>query len=391
MISFVGLASVEVGLPAGPTGEPVPFGNPAPAGNDQFGRAVASFGADRVLIGAHLADTTASDGGAAYLFNINGNLLATFANPHASTTDYFGYALASVGDQQVLIGAYLEDGGVLDSGRAYLFDTNGVLVTTIANPKPAELDFFGFAVAGVGADHVLIGAFQADAGAKDAGTAYLFSKEGALLTTFVNPTPETGDSFGWSVAALTAELVVIAANQDNGATRHTGAAYVFRTDGTLVTTLVSPRPTREDLFGWAVAGVGGDRVLVGTPSDDTGAVNAGAAYLFNLEGRLLATFSNPRPRIGDGFGSSVCAVGVDRVLIGAPRSDITDRDAGAAFLFDLGGKLLRTIQNPESSGEDFFGISVAGMGRSQAIIGAHYGDVGGVNTGAAYLIDLGDE
>ena len=167
----------------------------------------------------------------------------TFANPTPVTDDFFGYSVAAVGSDRVLIGTPQDDTGAGNAGAAYLFSANGTLLTTFTNPFPAAFDFFGYAVAAVGSDRVLIGAYQNDTGAADAGAAYLFNTNGALLTNFFNPTPALNDSFGWAVAAL-----------------------------------------------------GSDRVLIGAYRDDTGATDAGAAYLFNLNGALLTTFTNPRRR-----------------------------------------------------------------------------------------------
>ena len=75
-------------------------------------------------------------------------------------------------------------------------------VLTITNPTPAANDYFGRSVAAVGDDQVLIGAWADDTGSTDAGAAYLFSTHGELLTAFTNPTPETSDYFGWAVAAV---------------------------------------------------------------------------------------------------------------------------------------------------------------------------------------------
>src|SRR5437899_1520495 len=83
-------------------------------------------------------------------------------------------------------------------------------------------------------------------------------------------------------------------------------------------TIPNPTPENLDSFGWSVAAVGSDRVLIGAPNDDTGATDAGAAYLFSTNGTLLVTFNNPTPTGGDNFAWSVAALGSDRVLIGAP-------------------------------------------------------------------------
>jgi len=64
-----------------------------------------------------------------------------------------------------------------------------------------------------------------------------------------------------------------------------------------------PTPEREDYFGNAIAPVGPDKVLIGARGDDTGAPNAGAAFLFDVNsGQLLQTFLNPTPAENDYFG-----------------------------------------------------------------------------------------
>jgi hypothetical protein len=102
---------------------------------------------------------------------------------------------------------------------------------------------------------------------------------------------------------------------------------------TLLTTFTNPTPAILDLFGYAVAAVGNERVLIGAPYDDTGATDAGAAYLFSTNGTLLTVFTNPAPAINDAFGWSVTALGSDRVLIGAYTDNTGASDAGAAYLF----------------------------------------------------------
>jgi hypothetical protein len=164
-------------------------------------------------------------------------------------------------------------------------------------------------------------------GAVNAGAAYLFSTDGTLLTTFTRPTPAALDGFGRSVAAMVNDRVLISAYRgDTGAT-DAGAAYLFSTDGTLLTTFTNPTPAINDYFGSSVAAGGNDRVLIGAIGDDTGATDAGAVYLFSTNGTLLTTFTNPASA-ASGFGSSVAAVGTDRVLISAGSDDTGATNAG---------------------------------------------------------------
>ena len=164
----------------------------------------------------------------------------------------------------------------------YLFRTNGALLASFTKPVPVFYDYFGQSVAAVGSDRVLIGAYQADKGATDSGVAYLFHTNGALLTTFTNPTPAAADYFGYAAAGLGGDRVVIGAYQDDAGSNNAGAAYVFSTSGTLLTTMTNPTPAAEDFFGWSLAALGNDRVLVGAHQHDVGVRDVGAAYLFSI-------------------------------------------------------------------------------------------------------------
>lgn len=364
------------------------FTNPAPAANDYFGGVLASVGSDRVLIGAYSDNTGAMEAGAAYLFSTNGALLTTFTNPLPAAGDNFALAVAAVGSARVLVGAPYDDTGATDAGAAYLFNTNGAWLATFPNPTPGVGDQFGISVAGLGSDRVLVGADYGDTGATDAGAAYLFGINGTLLTTFTNPTPANSDGFGISVAAVGSDRVLIGAWLDDAGAADAGVAYLFSTNGTLLTTFTNPTPSSSDYFGFSLSAVGSDRVLIGADADDTAAVNAGAAYLFSTNGALLNTFINPSPAFGDSFGISVGALGMDRVLIGAYFEDTGAPDAGAAYLFSTNGTLLNTFTNPTPAVADFFGYPVAGVGSDHVLVGTQLDDTGASDAGAAYLFSL---
>lgn len=358
--------------------------NPTPAINEHFGFSVAAMGTDRILIGSPLGGG-ASGAGAAHLFSTNGAVITTFTNPAATPNDLFGNCVAAMGNDRVIIGANGNDTGASAAGVAYLFSTNGGLITTFTNPTPANADNFGVSVAAVGADRVLIGAPVDDAGATDAGVAYLFRTNGTLLVTFTNPAPAIGDRFGISVTAISTDRVVIGADGDDTGASDAGAAYLFSTNGALLTTFTNPTPAAGDAFGHSLAAVAADLVLISAHGDSTGASGAGAVYLFSTNGTLLTTFTNPAPANGDFFGISVAAVGADRVLIGAEGDNVS---AGAAYLFSTNGTLLTTFTSPTPADGDFFGVSVAAVGSDRVLIGANDDDIGATDSGAAYLFSL---
>lgn len=364
------------------------FTNPSPASGDNFGSAIVALDPDRVLIGARGDDTGAVDAGAAYLFATSGALLTTFTNPFPATNDYFGGSLAAVGTDRVLIGAHWGDVGATNAGVGYLYDTNGMLLTTFTNPTPASLDHFGANLAAFGSDRVLIGASLDNMGAADAGVAYLFHTDGTLLTVFTNPTPAASDEFGSSVAARGTDQVLVGSVYDDLRAANAGAVYLFNTNGAVLGAFTNPLPTSLDYFGQTVTMWDSNRVLIAASGEDRGANQAGVAYLFSSDGVLLTTFTNPAPAINDWFGSSLAAVGNDRVLIGAFLDDLGATNAGAAYLFSTNGMLLTTFTNPAVTVDGRFGDVVEALGEERVLIGAPRNHTATTDAGVAYLFSL---
>ena len=72
---------------------------------------------------------------------------------------------------------------------------------------------------------------------------------------------------------------------------------LMRQLGALLRTLNNPTPVIEDYFGEDVA-ISGNMIVVGARRDDTGAEDAGSAYVFDATtGALLHTLNNPTPAI----------------------------------------------------------------------------------------------
>ena len=86
--------------------------------NDYFGYSVA-VSDTRIVAGAFFEDTTATNAGSAYIFDINGNQIAKIQASDAEADDQFGYSVA-VSDTRIVVGAYLEDTGATDAGAAYI-------------------------------------------------------------------------------------------------------------------------------------------------------------------------------------------------------------------------------------------------------------------------------
>src|SRR4030095_12423096 len=102
-------------------------------------------------------------------------LKAIFQNPQPTVVEAFPSAIAAVGTDRVLIGAAFDMSSLeLDVGSAYLFNTNGTLLVTITNLDQSSWGYFGFAVAALGSDRLIIGAPGKDfGGSVTAGKVYL--------------------------------------------------------------------------------------------------------------------------------------------------------------------------------------------------------------------------
>lgn len=357
--------------------------NPTPQYNELFGTAVCLVGDDTVAVGA---TQTAGDplySGEAHLFSRDGTLLTTFTQPNPQRGDRLGTSVAALDQKRVIVSALCGHESVEYAGVAYLFHTNGNLLTTFTNPAPEPDDLFGISAVAVGRDAVLIGRWDSATGISQKGAAYLFNTNGVLLTTLTN---SMGDAyaFGYSLATVNESSVVIGAPFANAGADLAGAAYLFHTNGTLMATYTNPTPEYDDDFGIAVASAGGRTVLVGAWQDDTGATNAGAAYLFSTNGTLLTTFTNPTPEAGDWFGQTVAFVGDDLVLVGADH----DKTGGSVYVFSSGGTLLTTITNPYPTLCSGLGYGLGGGTSDKFVVGAWTSDLGAPSTGAAFVYSL---
>ena len=156
---------------------------------------------------------------------------------------------------------------------------------------------------------------------------------------------ELSDLFGHSVSisgdGLTA--IVGARNEDTGG-GDAGAAYIFTRSGVTWTEQAKIQASdkqAEDYFGWSVGiSSDGNTAIVGAYFEDTGASNAGAAYIFVRSGSTWteqAKIQASDKQANDIFGYSV-SISSDgnTAIVGAYGEDTGVGDAGAAYIFVAG-------------------------------------------------------
>ena len=146
--------------------------------DDRFGQSVA-VSDTRIVVGAYLEDTTASEAGSVYIFDINGNQLAKIQASDAEAGDQFGSSVA-VSDTRIVVGAvYGGDTATnqyYNAGVAYIFDINGNQLAKKQASDAQASDEFGWSVA-VSDTRIVVGAYGEDTTASNAGSAYIFQND----------------------------------------------------------------------------------------------------------------------------------------------------------------------------------------------------------------------
>jgi hypothetical protein len=202
------------------------------------------------------------------------------------------------------------------------------------------------------------------------------------------------EQFGYAVA-VSGNVALVGANEDDDLGSNSGSAYVFRFDGngwTQEQKLLASDGAGGDMFGLSVA-LAGDVAVIGAPRNDDAGSNSGSAYVFRFDGdswveeqKLVA----PDGASWDALGTSVGLSG-GQVLAGAYDDDL-GYNSGAVYVFsddgttwNFDGKILPS----DGLANQFFGDRVDVQG-DVAVIGA-YGDYElGSPTGAAYVFRFVD-
>lgn len=253
-----------------------------------------------------------------------GDLLQTFSDPSPSRWydgygDRFGYSLAAVGGK-VVIGAASDNDGASDPGSAYLFDpTTGQIDYRFHNPHPNSGDVFGTANTAQ-EDRLLIGAHGDSTFGSNAGSTYLYERDGAgwrLANTFHGT---AGDYSGHAIGFYGQNILISAPGNDS---KGTDAGAVYLLDGSSLNNTVLHTfygKTTGDYFGFAGLDAIPGRVAIGAPGVAPAYDRPGVVFVYTPRepnssnwNELIITTSTPQN--GDRFGQSVLWVG-ENLLVG---------------------------------------------------------------------------
>jgi len=378
------------------------------AANDEFGFLHISISGDTAIVGASGGFSLPFIPGAAYIFEKVGGTwtqVAKLTASDAAVGDQFGFSVSISGDTAI-VGAF--DAGL---GAAYVFvKLGGGWADATQDAKLTASDGFlsaqfGNAVS-IDGDTAIVGARVDNHGGaiSSAGAAYIFEKPGggwidATQDAKLTASDATaGDQLGNSVS-ISGNTALVGARLDNIGGTGSGSAYIFEKpgggwiDATQDAKLTASDSAQNDDFGFA-SSISGDTALVGAFRTDDDGNRSGSAYVFVKPGggwvdaTQDAILKASDAAAEDQFAWAVSISG-NTILVGAFGDD---SNAGSAYVFmKPGGGWVDATEDQkltasDAAAGDEFGDSVSISGNT-AIIGAHFNDDGGNDSGSAYIFE----
>gem|GEM_PF-6864539 len=361
---------------------------------DYFGDSV-SINGDYVTVSAYSDDNTYYDSGSIYIFKNDGSdsfsQLSKIVAPTETEYGSFGYSISMAG-KYLAVGAsgeqnytgsfYLVD--IFAEEKPYIlnfksnYDVNedATSVTTFsANSNIGST--FTYTISGVDSQYFDIGINSGVLSFKtvpdfenpsDAGSDNIYnidinvadslnnSNSYSLTVTVKNilithtskifsPDPANADYFGLSVANNDQYIVIGSSTDDklvdiNTSVFNSGAAYVYKSDGTFVTKLTDSSNQATNYFGSAV-GIWGDYIAIGASKNNEVALEAGAVYIFKNIGddtfQEVSKITASDGQARDGFGSTISMYG-DYIAIGAIYDDEgNSTNNGSVYIYKNNG------------------------------------------------------
>jgi hypothetical protein len=310
---------------------------------------------DYAIVSAPYDDVSNSNSGSAYIFKRLGSIWYQEAKIYAgdrAASDYFGHSV-DIDDKYAIIGSIYEDHNYTDQGSAYIFERDGASWTQVAkimaNDRAAS-DHFGSAVA-IDGNYAIVGSRYDDDKGSNSGSAYIFKYDGTNWIQEAKLTASDGqadDRFGEAVS-IQDDIAIIGAFYHDTNLSNTGAAYIFKRNGTSwtqMTKLTANDPAANDYFGHNLE-LSSQLAIVGAYGKDSENTDTGVAYIFkNISNDwvLVKKLTASDSQASDYFGHGI-SISDDYAAIGAHGVDDSGTNSGASYFYELTSKARITHIN----------------------------------------------
>ncbi|MBN1627070.1 MAG: PASTA domain-containing protein, partial [Deltaproteobacteria bacterium] len=276
----------------------------------------------------------------------------------------------------------------LRTGMACIFQRQGDTWVEQAQFEAYDIEYFGCSVS-ISGDYAIVGAKRGDDNIYpyNTGAAYVFKLEGTAWIEQAKLVADDGksyDYFGYAVSIDGDYAIIGAREDDNGGLSTSGSAYIFKREGDTWIQQVKLTPdelTSNEYFGSYVA-IDGDYTVVGSPySDNSGYTNSGAMYIYQRDGESWveqAKITDPEAVSSGRFGRSV-GINSNRIIVGGDQKAIIFQNEGTDWI-----QLKEIIPDTDTG---VFSDSVA-ISEDYAIVGDYGDDDAGDASGAVYFYPL---
>ncbi len=290
-----------------------------------------------------------------------------------NNSDNAGWSVSLSADgNKVAIGEYRNSTVADDAGQVRILEYNGNDWVVLGNPISGAFadDFFGHSVSlSADGNRVVVGA-PVNYNTPTPGHAKVFAFNGTIWEQLGSTIPgETGRDFaGWSVSiSADGNRVALGAPQTYATAPNPGFVKVFEFDGNdwiqIGTNIIGS--VSGNTTGTSVAlSNDGNRVVIGAPQSDVNGMNTGQVQVFSFDGNAWIQLGDDF--LGDQqqgyFGDAVSISGDgNRIIIGATRQDGINPSNGIVRIFEwLGNNWVQNGDDINGDGFwDFAGKSVA--------------------------------
>ena len=259
---------------------------------------------------------------------------------------------------------------------------------------PSDVEKVGedLTVVRFGASVAVNGTYALVCAVGEAGGIYVYRREGNEWIEFDKIILSAGGYC--SSIATDGDFAIVGASGDDEKGTNAGAAYVLRLQESgwvEVARLTAGDGAERDSFGTSVA-IDGDYVVVGAPLASLIKIQAGAAYVFQLQEGEWIEVDKLMSGLAfdfDRFGTSVGISGA-HIVVGTPG---LDDQPGTAYIFQRqvsGWNEIDVVTSGEVRDLDSFGGAVAIDG-DRMIVGDTFDNASGEFGGSAYIFEWQDE